>query len=301
MILDVDRFATEKVDTLTALRHPLIRATMKEVVMKRTRIYQNLEGKTFGRWTIVKRVASSLNGKSQYQCVCSCGVKKIVKSCMLLLGKSKSCGCLARERLLNLEGKIFGRWTVLKKTANQHSHTAYICRCICGKIKKVIANNLMRGKTTSCGCLHNELISARSKTHGMSKSSEYRTWFGMIVRCHKKYSSSRKWYGDRGIVVCDRWKYSFEKFFSDMGLKPTPQHQIDRIDNNGNYEPSNCRWTTRLVNMRNSPHTKLTTSEVSAIKCKLSNGFKVNDIAKEYHIHDSVIRKIGNGKLWKDI
>lgn len=94
------------------------------------------------------------------------------------------------------------------------------------------------------------LVKGRA-THGMGYSSENRIWASMKYRCHNNNSSSYGSYGGRGIIVCDRWRYSFENFYADMGPRPTMQHSIDRIDNDGNYEPSNCRWATKKEQIHN--------------------------------------------------
>lgn len=133
------------------------------------------------------------------------------------------------------------------------------CRCDCGDVGIYYLGNVKRGKSQSCGCLAKEVLRALRTTHGHSMqrstqtiSPEYRVWAHIKGRCLNPEDSSFHNYGGRGIQVCQRWADSFEAFYEDMGPRPSSSHEIDRGDNDGHYEPGNCRWVTVKENMRNT-------------------------------------------------
>ena len=145
-------------------------------------------------------------------------------------------------RKIDLTGQRFGRYLVVAKAGLSAGKSMWLCECTCGAQKTVRGTHLTGAKVLSCGC-HREDKARSRATHGLSKTRPYRIWRDMINRCHYAKYPERHLYGGRGIEVCQRWRYSFEAFISDMGM-PEPHQSIDRKDNDGDYEPGNCRWAT---------------------------------------------------------
>ena len=151
----------------------------------------------------------------------------------------------------DIRGKVFGRLCVdgFYGSIKQRAH--WNCLCSCGNMLVASGKHLRNGHTKSCGCYRAEMTSLAKSTHGTSGTNEYTIWGGMLDRCRRVNSKAYKNYGARGISVCQRW-LSFENFYSDMGSRPTPLHSVDRVDNDGDYCPENCRWATAQTQARNS-------------------------------------------------
>lgn len=148
-------------------------------------------------------------------------------------------------------GDVFNDWTVLSEFIQEGKDRRFLCRCVCGKEKLCFLHHLKAGVTRGCGCRRNNDNRKRETSHGMSYSKEYASWRAMLWRCSKKCTNDlNKNYHGRGISVCERWK-SFKNFIQDMGNKPSPDQEIDRIDNEKNYSLENCRWATSKQNSRN--------------------------------------------------
>lgn len=160
-----------------------------------------------------------------------------------------------RKRLI---GVRFGRLIVSDVTLDKRASVT----CDCGVSKSVLIDHVERGKIRSCGCLMVEVRDARlaaQRTHGLTNSPEMQAWQHARQRCYDPRIHNYDRYGGRGIRMCDRWLESFSNFLADMGRRPSPQHSIDRIDNDGNYEPGNCRWATAEEQASNKSNNRILT------------------------------------------
>jgi len=195
--------------------------------------------------------------RKHFLCKCKCG-KILSKRQDLLMSHKiiscKSCACKRRNfgklgtQPLELKDQQFGDWTVLEEAKNNKPRKYWKCLCKCGTISIIHGSDLKLGKSTKCkGCLI-KYIAKKRTTHGCSskttRTAEYRTWSSMLSRCNNLNNKRYYDYGGRGIKVCKEWSNSFETFLKDVGIKPFKNSSLDRINNNGNYEPDNIRWAT---------------------------------------------------------
>lgn len=216
---------------------------------------QDLTGKRFGSLTVIEEGHKTSSG-IYWKCKCDCGNLTEVRGGHLRQGKIKSCGCGLAWNKLDLKGKRFGRLTVIDEAGRANNQVLWKCRCDCGKISFARGSALKSGAIKSCGCGKKEAVTK----HGMRKTRLYKIWSNMVMRCEVPNSSSADRYYDRGIKICSEWRNSFE-IFRDWAFASgyADNLTIDRIDNDGNYEPSNCRWATATEQGRNKRNNVLLT------------------------------------------
>lgn len=207
----------------------------------------------------------------------------------------------------NLLNKRFGRWHVVKFGEFRPENSGrqrpfWECRCDCGKMRFVSGNSLMRGVSQSCGC-----VQQRVRSHGFCQGGHagtnptYKIWSGMRARCQCPTNKAYRYYGARGIMVCERWQ-NFENFYSDMGERP-PGLTIERMDNNKGYFPDNCKWATmdeQYKNKRKPSTVKLTAGQVRCIRM-LKGQKTAAAIASIYGIRSHVVYKVLANKTWREI
>jgi hypothetical protein len=231
--------------------------------MDRRRLPQITPGMRFGRLTVISRAKSDPRNP-QWSCQCDCGNQTQSHTSSLRSGRSKSCGCLKKE-FKDITGQRFGRLVALYRAGRNHSNrmTIWHCRCDCGRECEVRLGDLGT-RTKSCGCLNRELIRERSYRHGEARPNNisplYVCWNNIKKRCLNPKNAGFKNWGGRGITIAPEWIDDFQAFhdYVTQNLGPRPKgYTLDRIDNDGNYEPGNLRWAPRSQQNLNSRRSRV--------------------------------------------
>jgi excisionase family DNA binding protein len=260
----------------------------------------DLGGEKFGRWTVLERAGSDKHGAT-WVCVCQCGELRIVMAKSLRNGDSQSCSCLRRERatVAEITGQHFGRLTVIERAGSgKHKYALWRCVCDCGTVKIVNGNSLRRGRTQSCGCLRKL---AAHRGHGHTRhgriTPEYSSYKASKQRCENPRTPRYSDYGGRSI----RFLFtSFEQFYAELGPRPEPKrlYSVDRIDNDGNYEPGNVKWSTRSEQQRNKRPRKPRSAVVDCIMAMAEEWMTANEAAEYLKVKPrSLLLWVRAGKL----
>jgi hypothetical protein len=258
----------------------------------RNRPKTDYTGKRFGLFVVIGFDSQRSKPRKVYwKCKCDCGKEFSIRQDRFKT--QRSCGCIRAESLVI--GQTFGRLTVLeiahdKKTHNQG--VCFKCQCACGNIHYASLMHLNSGAVRSCGCLLKESATLFQTTHGKSKTRLFRIWSGMKQRCTNPIGKDYSKWGGRGIRVCDEWIADFMNFYSWAITNCYSEHlSLDRKDNDGNYEPSNCKWSTPLQQQNNS---RLNKSVI--INNKYFNS--LSSVAREYGIsYHSILNHYKSGNL----
>lgn len=245
------------------------RAEMRATTKTTVGLPRVLAGATFGRWTVLE---DHIKGAVRVPCRCKCGTERSVCADSLLRGHSRSCGCGRRGAPLGRQrrsaenpylhaGEVHGRLTVLQDAIR--ATDAVLCRCECGTEIMRTAGPLKNRGARSCGCYR--------LRHGLSRHPLYGIWRGILTRTGKPTDKSYPAYGGRGIRMCERWQglpAGLLNFATDVGERP-PGTSLDRIDNDGHYEPGNVRWATAKTQGNNKRTVASLTRELEALKARM--------------------------------
>lgn len=253
---------------------------------------KDMIGYNSGKLTVIEKIGIK-NHAMNWLCQCECGNTKILSTRKLTSGDYKSCGCSRNIKppkpVKDMSGMKFGRLTVLYKDEKQtkNHETRWICKCECGNIKSISRGQLLAGETNSCGCLRKEVLSKKYPRKGRL----YQCWLDMKQRCYNSKNKYYSDYGGRGITVCQEWLDDYCTFYEwAMSHGYADDLTIDRIDDNGNYCPENCRWATPKEQTNNRRVTKYV--EINGIRKPRSEWAKILGISyrKMRYLDD-------NGKL----
>lgn len=242
-------------------------------------------------------ILHSYDNYRKLMCLCDCGKLIMIKTDdfnQKRVYKRKYCKC---HDFLDISGWQFGYLTAIIRNFSER-HCSWICSCSCGNIKTIQAGHLHGKYIVSCGCQTKIIKIKKKTTHGQSKSKIYKTWLGIRNRC----SEINEHYSLRGITICEEWKNDFTQFYSfvkelqNFNIKGMT---LDRIDNNGNYEPGNVRWATAEEQAQNKRNNVINMEIAKQIKF-LSKTKKCSEIAKIFNIKPINVGNIIRGYTWKN-
>lgn len=274
--------------------------------------YNDLTGKRFDRLTVIGREPSDKGVR--WRCVCDCGNEIVTNTNVLVSGEKRSCGCLIKEwresKHKDIIGNRYGMLTVLEYDKSIDRRLMFKCKCDCGKVISVRKDSLENGHSQSCGCVRESWMHSGklNRKHGKYEERIYWVWAKIKRRCYNKRCREYENYGGRGIKMCEEW-LDPEKFiqwaYASGYNKDAPKGvcTLDRIDVNGNYEPSNCRWITNLEQQNNrrdnqifthngESHTIAEWARILGIKYSTLNaGLMRYGKPLEYYMYEYVPRK----------
>lgn len=233
----------------------------------------DISGQRYGKLVAIKCVGRTKNKSCLWLCKCDCGNEIIVATKDLRFGNKTSCGCVH-----NHIGERYGRLVIKEYLGYQKGHRRYLCQCDCGKTKDISYTHLRNGHVRSCGCLQNEARIITHTTHNKSDTRLFRIWAKIEERCYSPQSKAYRYYGGRGIKVCDEWRNDFQSFYDwAMANGYKEDLTIDRIDVNGNYEPNNCRWATMQQQQNNRRNNRVFIIE--------NQRYTLAQLSREYNIN----------------
>lgn len=206
--------------------------------------------------------------------------------------------------LKNIQGKKYHFLTVMSEATKRQQPNGtrvrhFDCLCDCGNLVVVAIGNLRSGHTKSCGCHKIKMLSDRMSTHRLTNHPLHKLWLDMIKRCYQKSCKSHKDYGGRGIEMCEEWRGDFINFYNWAKSRCEDGMQIDRINNDGNYTPSNCRFVSQKQNARNKRNNVFTEAKVGLVRhLHIYFGHGNNELARMFNTSPSLMSQVLNNKIW---
>lgn len=258
----------------------------------------DLTERKFSLLTVIQLHCGGHGLHLEWECICECGNKRIVKGYKLTSGHTKSCGCLKRKssRFIDLTGLSFNLLTVVSIHSRLNRKVKWNCICKCGGTNIVQSSNLKNGAVKSCGCLGKTNLN--NTTHGLTNTRLYNIWDNMKGRCYRPSMECFKYYGAKGITICDEWMNDCNTFFVwAMNNGYREDLTIERKKNELGYTPDNCEWIPQEEQSRNRG-VALGVDKVIEIKKELFNGATCISLSKKYNVHPSTIWYIKSGKAY---